>query len=120
MPDTIGVIRPRILIAEDNYLVAEELGDAVRGCGYSVAGAAPSVQSGLALIAGDAIDGAVLDIDLAGTPSFPMCKALAAKGVPFLFLSAYSVNSVVPVEFSMAPRLRKPLVAAELESVLRT
>lgn len=120
MPDTIAATRPRILIAEDNYLIAEELGDVVRGCGYSVAGATPSVESGLALIAGDALDGAVLDIDLAGTPSFPMCRALADKGVPFLFVSAYGANTVVPAEFSMAPHLPKPLVAADLKSALRT
>ncbi|MBY0319482.1 MAG: helix-turn-helix domain-containing protein [Reyranella sp.] len=120
MPDTISASRPRILIAEDNFLVAEELRDVVRGCGYAVAGAAPSLESGLAMIAGDLVDGAVLDIDLAGTPSFPMCQALAAKGVPFLFLSAYSANTVVPAEFSNALHLPKPLVAADLESALRT
>ena len=120
MPDTFGVTRPRILIAEDNYLVAEELGEVVRGCGYAVVGAAPSVESGLALIAGSAVDGAVLDIDLAGTPSFPMCRALTAKGVPFLFLSAYSAKPVVPAEFSKAPHLSKPLVAADLKLALQS
>jgi CRP-like cAMP-binding protein/CheY-like chemotaxis protein len=119
MPDTINVLRPRILIAEDNYLVAEEVRDVVRGCGYAIAGAAPSVESGLALIARDAVDGAVLDIDLAGAPSFPMCQALTAKGVPFMFLSAYSANTFVPLEFSTALHLPKPLVAADLKSALR-
>jgi CRP-like cAMP-binding protein len=120
MPLTIDAARPRILIAEDNYLMATEVEDFVRGCGYAVAGAAPSVERGLALIARDAIDGAVLDIDLAGTPSFPMCRALAAKGLPFLFLSAYSANTVVPDEFSKALHLTKPLVAADLKSALQT
>jgi len=120
MPDTIASPRPRILIAEDCYLVAEELREVVCGCGYAIAGAAPSVESGLALIAEDAVDGAVLDIDLGGTPSFPMCRALTAKGVPFLFLSAYSANTVVPAEFSKALHLPKPLVAADLRSALQT
>lgn len=111
--------RPRILIAEDNYLMAEEVVEAVRGCGYAVAGAAPSVERGLALIARDAVDGAVLDIDLAGTPSFVMCRALTAKGVPFIFLSAYSPNTVVPEEFSTAPHLAKPFVPSALKSALR-
>lgn len=119
MPDSIDVLRPRILIAEDNYLVAAELGEVVRGLGYAVAGAAPSVDSGLALIAGDRVDGAVLDIDLGGTPCFPMCRALTAKGVPFLFVSAYSADTIVPAEFSEAPHLPKPLVAADLKSALQ-
>lgn len=120
MPDTIAALRPRILIAEDNYLVAEEVGDVVRRCGYALAGSAPSVERGLALIANDAVDGAVLDIDLAGKPSFPMCRALTAKGVPFLFLSAYSADTIVPAEFSNAVHLPKPLVAADLKSALQT
>jgi CRP-like cAMP-binding protein/CheY-like chemotaxis protein len=120
MPLTIDIPRPRILIAEDNYLMATEVAEFVRGCGYAVAGAAPSVERGLALIAKDAVDGAVLDIDLAGTPSFPMCRALTAKGVPFLFLSAYSANTVVPDEFSKTLHLTKPLVAADLKSALQT
>ena len=111
--------RPRILIAEDNYLMAQEVVEAVRGCGYAVAGAAPSVERGLALIAKDAVDGAVLDIDLAGTPSFPMCRALTAKGVPFLFLSAYSPNTIVPEEFSKATHLTKPFAPSALKSALR-
>jgi CRP-like cAMP-binding protein len=116
----IDIAPPRILIAEDNYLMATEVEDFVRGCGYAVAGAAPSVEKGLALIARDAVDGAVLDIDLAGTPSFPMCRALAAKGLPFLFLSAYSANTVVPDEFSKALQLTKPLAIADLKSALQT
>jgi CRP-like cAMP-binding protein/CheY-like chemotaxis protein len=115
----IDVQRPRILIAEDNYLIAEEVGELVRGCGYAVAGAAPSLESGMALIAKNAVDGAVLDIDLAGTPSFPMCRALSARGVPFLFLSGYSPNTVVPAEFSKTIHLSKPLAPAALESALR-
>lgn len=120
MPETVDMALPRILIAEDNYLVAEELREVVRGCGYTVAGAPLSVASGLALISEDTLAGAVLDTDLGGMPSFPMCRALTAKGVPFLFLSACGTNTVVPAEFSKAPHLLKPLVAADLKSALRT
>jgi CRP-like cAMP-binding protein/CheY-like chemotaxis protein len=120
MPLDIDMPRPRILIAEDNYLMATEVEEFVRGCGYAVAGAAPSVERGLALIAEGAPDGAVLDIDLAGTPSFPMCRALIAKGVPFLFLTAYSPNTIVPAEFSRTPQLTKPFEPAVLKSALRT
>jgi CRP-like cAMP-binding protein len=116
----IDVPRPRILIAEDNYLMATEVEEFVRDCGYAVAGAAPSVERGLALIAKDAVDGAVLDIDLAGTPSFPMCRALADKGVPFLFLSAYTPNTIVPDEFRTTPQLTKPFEPTALKSALLT
>lgn len=120
MPLVIDAPRPRILIVEDNYLMATEVEEFVRSCGYAVAGAAPSVEKGLALIAEDNVDGAVLDIDLAGTPSFPMCRTLSDKGVPFLFLSAYSPNTVVPAEFRKTPQLTKPFEPAALKSALQT
>jgi CRP-like cAMP-binding protein len=120
MPLVIDAPRPRILIVEDNYLMATEVEEFVRSCGYAVAGAAPSVEKGLALIAEDNVDGAVLDIDLAGTPSFPMCRTLSDKGVPFLFLSAYSPNTIVPAEFRKTPQLTKPFEPAALKSALQT
>lgn len=120
MPDTIEVQPPRILIAEDNFLMAEEVRQVVHGCGYAVAGVAPSLESGLALISEDLVDGAVVDIDLAGTLSFPMCRALTAKGLPFLFLSAYSADEIVPDEFRKTLHLVKPLVPSDLKSALRT
>jgi CRP-like cAMP-binding protein len=119
MPLVIDSPRPRILIVEDNYLMATEVEEFVRSCGYAVAGAAPSVEKGLALIAEDNVDGALLDIDLAGTPSFPMCRTLSDKGVPFLFLSAYSPNTIVPPEFRTTPHLTKPFEPAALKSALR-
>ena len=110
--------RPRILIAEDNYLTAEDVRVFVQDCGYSVAGPAPSVERGLALIADGVPDGAVLDINLGGEPCFPMAHALHAKGVPFILLSAYGANMPVPAEFDGAPRLAKPFEPVAFRSAL--
>lgn len=100
----------RILIVEDNYLVAEEVRDLLRSFGYSVAGAAPSVADGLGILEGQQVDGAVLDIDLDGHTSFRLCRALKDKGIPFAFLSGYSArNSGVPGEFSANLHLDKPV-----------
>lgn len=76
--------RPRFLIAEDNYLMAQEVGDFIRRCGYDVAGAVPSVEGGLALLAEGPVQGAIIDIDLAGEPSYRICEELAARGLPFV------------------------------------
>lgn len=63
--------RPRILIVEDSYLMADVLGDVVRGGGYEVAGATASIAGGLLAVEQDCLDGAVLDIDLGGRSSAP-------------------------------------------------
>lgn len=120
MSPTLATNRPRFLIAEDNYLMAQEVGDFVRRCGYDVAGAVPTVESGLALLAEGPVEGAIIDIDLGGEPSYPICEALAARGLPFLFLSAYSgPHALIPNEFRDAPQLGKPIEPRQFENALR-
>ena len=112
--------RPRFLIAEDNYLMAQEVGDFVRRCGYDVAGAVPTVETGLALLAEAPIQGAIIDIDLAGEPSYPICEVLASRGLPFVFLSAYSSpHALIPEEFRHTPQLGKPIEPMQFELALR-
>ena len=111
--------RPRFLIAEDNYLMAQEVGDFIRRCGYDVAGAVPSVEAGLALLAEGPVQGAVIDIDLAGEPSYPICEELSARGLPFAFLSAYSsAIALIPDAFRHAPQLGKPIEPMQFELAL--
>jgi len=110
--------RPRILIVEDNYLMADAIVDVVRDCGYEVAGATASIDGGLRAVEQERLDGAVLDIDLAGRRSFPICSALQARGIPFLFLSSYSPGTIVPAEFRAAPHIGKPVDPHQLGSAL--
>lgn len=107
-----------ILIVEDNYLIAEEVGDLVRSFGYSVAGAAPSVAQGLAILDSQRVDGAVLDLDLGGNTSLPLCRALQARGVPFIFLSRYGRGTMVPTEFHATLHLDKPVDRRKLQSAV--
>jgi CRP-like cAMP-binding protein len=111
-------LRPRILIVEDSYLISDEVGELVRDCGYAVAGTTPSIEGGLRAVEEERLDGAVLDIDLAGRPSFPVCSALQARGIPFVFLSGYGPGIMVPKEFRAAPHLGKPADRRQLQSVL--
>lgn len=112
--------RPRILIAEDNSLMAQEVEDFVRRCGYVVAGATPSVEGGLALVEAGALEGAVLDTELAGKSSYPICQALSAKGVPFLFLSDCDRWPALPPELQTVPHLAKPFEPTQLKSALES
>ncbi|MGD9883425.1 MAG: helix-turn-helix domain-containing protein [Reyranella sp.] len=114
----IDPIKPRILIVEDSYLTADVLGDVVRGCGFELAGTTASLAGGLRAVEQDCLDGAVLDIDLGGRPSFPICRALRARGIPFVFVSGYSPGTIVPDEFRDTPHIGKPVDPRRLESTL--
>jgi len=99
--------RPEILIVEDNFLTASELSDIVRDCGYGVAGTVARVTRGLELLSQRPVDGAIIDINLDGAYSFPLCAELERRHVPYCFLTG-SPNSMIPPDFSATPLLTKP------------
>lgn len=98
-----------VLVLEDAFLVALDLSDQLTDLGCDVIGPASSVKQALEIMDGVALDGAVLDVNLAGERSFPIAEVLASRGIPFLFLTGYDGATVFPDEFQQAPRLSKPV-----------
>jgi CheY-like chemotaxis protein len=108
----------RILVVEDIFLVALDLADQLTDAGCDVIGPAATVRQALEKLDGAALDGALLDVDLGGERSFPVAEFLAARGIPFVFLTGYDSPTVFPKEFQQAPRLAKPLDAKVLASAV--
>lgn len=109
-----GRTAPKILIVEDNTLVAETIAEALTDHGYEVVGPAPTLAAGLELAAARELDGALLDVDLAGRLCFPIAKMLAKRRVPFLFLTGFHDVSVIPPDLRWAWRLTKPFHLSDL------
>jgi len=108
----------RILVVEDEYLLADDLRDTLVEAGAEVLGPVPSVNDAQALIAAEAkIDAAVLDINLRGEMVFPVADALRARGVPFAFATGYD-EWALPERFAGSPRVEKPLKGAKVMSLL--
>ncbi|MCD2323348.1 response regulator [Sphingomonas sp. IC-56] len=108
----------RILVVEDEYLLADDLRDALTEAGAQVLGPVPSVDDAQALIAREAeIDAAVLDINLRGEMVFPVADVLAKRGVPFAFATGYD-EWALPERFAGAPRVEKPLKGARVMALL--
>jgi DNA-binding response OmpR family regulator len=111
----------RILVVEDEWLLAFELADLLRAQGCEIVGPAPSVDVALRLIATQEMDAAVLDANLRGQPATPVACALRRNEVEFLLLTAYSEADLRDGPLAGAPRLPKPLqpdvVCARLKEV---
>lgn len=107
----------RVLVVEDEVLVAMLIEDELTAAGAKILGPAPSVDDALRLIEATSADGgisaAVLDINLAGKHVLPVAEKLAALGVPFLFATGYGQNCDTGGHKG-APRLRKPFDPAML------
>ncbi|MES1975873.1 MAG: response regulator [Pseudomonadota bacterium] len=112
----------RILIVEDEPLIAMMLEDFLDVLGKAMAGTADSVAEALALIDSVAIDAAILDVNLrGGEKSWPIADALAAKGVPFVLATGGSTDSIAEAHRDR-PTLPKPFtmdgVARALDALL--
>lgn len=107
----------RILLAEDDYFVMEDLRFGLRRLGATVVGPAPSVADALALVAGGGIDAAVLDVNLRGEHVYPVADALAARGIPFLFATGYS-DDMIDARYGRAPVCEKPVRLRDLGRTL--
>jgi CheY-like chemotaxis protein len=98
----------RVLVVEDNLLLAEVTKILLEDSGCEVVGPAGWLQRGLELAGQEPLDGAILDINLHGEMSFPIAEVLHRRGVPFIFVTGYEDRSIVPMAFRSAPRLDKP------------
>jgi CheY-like chemotaxis protein len=112
--------RRRILVVEDEMLIAMLVEQMAEDLGYDVVGPAMTIGEALSLIDEQTIDGAVLDMNLGhGVSSAPVAEALVAKGVPFLFASGYGANGAFE-NVSAAPVLNKPFLTHDLEKALHS
>jgi PAS domain S-box-containing protein len=109
----------RILVVEDEVLVAMVVIDMLEALGIQPIGPVQSVKQALDAIAGEALDAALLDGNLAGARVDSVAAALTRKGVPFLFVTGYARDSL-PAAFRNAPLLSKPFREAELTAALHS
>jgi len=99
----------RVLVVEDTFLVAEVIADLLDSYGCAIVGLVPRVAGALSMIREAELDGALLDVNLAGELCFPVAAALRERGLPFVFLTGYDDSSIIPEEFQAVPRLSKPI-----------
>lgn len=109
----------KILIVEDEALIAMELGERLADMGYEVLGPALSLEDAEAVLAYATPDAALLDANVAGRSSVPLGAALAARGVPLAFCTGYDKIKNLPPELAQAPLLTKPISDADLIAGLK-
>lgn len=116
-------VLPRVLVVEDEFMLATELMQELSDAGLSVIGPASTLGEGRRLCDGaERIDGAVLDISLHGEMVFPLADELARRQVPFLFATGYD-DGIIPERFSHIERHAKPIyvdrVVAAISHVMK-
>jgi len=101
----------RILVVEDEFVLADELQRGLEDAGAEVVGPAPTVEAALkALRAGGTLDAAVLDMNLGprNEKVYPVADVLDALGVPFVFVTGYE-SHLIDERYAHVPRYGKPV-----------
>lgn len=104
----------RVLVVEDELLLAMELEGLLSGRGCDVLGPAATVGQALAFLRDQQPEVAVLDVNLKGERVTPVAAVLRERGVPFVLITGYSEPQLSEPELQDAPRLDKPISSGAL------
>ena len=108
----------RVLVVEDEYLVADDIAETLSELSYQVAGPAATVGEAIALIEEGPLDGALLDANLDGLSSAPVAELLTHRQIPYMVVTGYGTLSLDSAILQNAPRVTKPYVTGEIASKL--
>lgn len=119
MSNTPSLAGLRLLLVEDEAMVAMLVEDMLTDLGCVVVEVAGTVSRGVALASDGTLplDGAILDVNLGGEKVYPVAEALAARDVPFVFSTGYGMAGISDA-FSHVPVLSKPYDIRVLQQAL--
>ena len=107
----------RILLVEDEVLVAMMIQDCLTEWGHSVVGPASKASEALRLAENTEYDAAILDINLGDGTAYAIANVLSHRRIPFIFITGYESDSI-DKRFSAVPVLQKPIETQALREIL--
>jgi CheY-like chemotaxis protein len=107
----------RVLVVEDEMLLVMMIEDMLADLGCTSLSSAATVDEALALVATQAFDVAMLDMNLNGSDSHPVAEALAARGVPFFYATGNTAHGLRD-GYADRPMLKKPFRQEDLIAIL--
>jgi CheY-like chemotaxis protein len=107
----------RVLVVEDEFLVATVIEDMLESAGCVVSGPIPRVAEALDAVDHGTYDAAILDVNLGGDRVDPVAGALSRRNIPFAFVTGYGAGAL-PNEYADRPRLCKPFRMTDLLGML--
>jgi two-component SAPR family response regulator len=113
-----SVSSKRVLVLEDNFLIALDAEDMLKSIGIGHVEIAINLEQATALITQHRFDFALLDVDLGRETSFDFAGNLVTLGIPFGFVSGYEENADFPASLRSYPRLPKPFNEDMLRDLL--
>jgi two-component SAPR family response regulator len=106
----------RVLLVEDEILVAMMMRDILSDLGFSVIGPFSRLSEAMVAAVHNEIDAGIVDINLGGEFVYPVADVLVARGIPFVFVTGYGVESIEG-RFGSVPIIKKPVQRQALQKI---
>ena len=111
------VARQRILLVEDDFLIAALVEDMLADLGHEVTAMAERLDAAVALAQNGCFDLALLDLRIGAVLGYPVADVLIARRIPFAFVTGQGVGGVDPA-YASAPILQKPFRLEDLAAMI--
>ncbi|WP_145109547.1 response regulator [Cereibacter sediminicola] len=108
---------PRILLAEDDLVLAMTMVDELRASGFEIVGPTRSAAEGARLVGHQAVDAALLDLRLKDGTCFGLARTLRVRGIPFAFVTG-EAREAIPEDLADVDVLEKPVTAVAISTML--
>lgn len=119
-PQANGFKPARILVVEDEPLVALQLQSDLEGDGHHVVGPVGDLLQGIAIAQKEQIDAAFVDVSLGEDTSAQIADQLLARHIPFVFATGYTDVLMLPEHLRTVPRLAKPYAIDDVRRVMQS
>jgi len=106
----------RVLLVEDEILVAMMMRDILTELGFTVIGPFARVSEAMIAAVHDDIDAGIIDVNLGGEFVYPVADVLVARKIPFVFITGYGVESI-DARFGQVPIIKKPVQRQLLQKI---
>jgi CheY-like chemotaxis protein len=119
MASAASAERPKVLVVEDEFIIALDLSETVKDLGYALDGPYPDREGALHAIEGELPDCAILDVFTADGEVYPLADRLTEAGVPIIFHSGHVSPREVRERYPQAWACAKPCSPNKLIDVLQ-
>ena len=107
----------RVLLVEDEAMIAMLVEDMLEDLGHELVKVATRLEEALAAVRNEAVDLAILDLNLGGVLTYPVADALARRGIPFIFATGYGSGGLKE-PYAGRATLQKPFDQKSLEQAI--
>lgn len=108
----------RILVVEDEALIAMMITATLQRLGFEVVGPVSKLAAAVRLVEEQALDGAILDVTVRGGKIYPVAEQLLARGIPVVLATGHG-DWALPENLRALPRLTKPFTQEDLEEQIK-